>query len=86
MNISTLEAYVEQHNRWKAIFKGPQLSLLRSADHQKIADLLDSDLSPENLSCDGELSHGQVRQKYNRLMRCVAELRSIAPHVVIYEA
>ena len=86
MNISTLEAYVEQQNKWNAIFKGPQLSLLRSSDHQKIADLLDSDLSPENLSCDGELSSNQVRQKYNRLMRCVNELRSIAPNVTIYEA
>ena len=86
MNIQTLEAYVEQHNRWQAIFNGPQLSLLRQGDLQKIADLLDSDLSPENLSCDGELSTSQVRAKYNRLMRCVAELRSIDPSVVMYEA
>ena len=28
MNISTIEQYVEQKNRWNAIFKGRSLSLL----------------------------------------------------------
>lgn len=86
MNISTLEAHVDQLNRWGAIFGNKPLSLLNAADRQKIADDLDCALSPENLSCDGELTASQVRQKYNRLMRCVNELRSIDPSVVIYEA
>ena len=86
MNISTLEAHVEQLNRWGAIFGNKPLSLLNAADRQKIADDLDCALSPENLSCDGELTASQVRQKYNRLMRCVAELRSIDPTVQMYEA
>ena len=86
MNISTLEAYVEQENKWSAIFGGRPLSLLNAADRQKIAESLDSRLSPENLSCDGELSHNQVRQRYNHLMRCVKELRSIDPTVEIWEA
>jgi hypothetical protein len=86
MNISTLEAFVEQHNRWQAIFNGAQLSLLRAEDRQKIADELDMALSPENLSCDGELTAHQVRIKHNRLMRCVAELRSIDPNVEMWEA
>ena len=60
--------------------------LKQRSDRQKIAQDLDCALSPENLSCDGELSSNQVRQKYNRLMRCVNELRSIDPNVVIYEA
>lgn len=86
MNISTLEAHVDQLNRWGEIFGNKPLSLLNAADRQKIADDLDCALSPENLSCDGELSSNQIRQKYNRLMRCVNELRSIDPSVVIYEA
>lgn len=86
MNISTLEAHVDQLNRWGAVFGNKPLSLLNAADRQKIADDLDCALSPENLSCDGELTASQVRQKYNRLMRCVNELRSIDPSVVIYEA
>ena len=53
MNISTLEAYVAQKNTWTRIFKGKELSLLNAADRQAIADSIDADMSPENLTCDG---------------------------------
>ena len=85
MNIANLEAYVERKNSWGAVFNRPALSLLRAEDRQAIADSIDSDLSPENLTCDGELSHGQVRQRYNHLIRAAQELRSIDPSVVFYE-
>ena len=80
-----LNAYVDQKNRWNAIFKGAQLNLSKAADRQKIADMIDCDLSPENLSCDGELSAHQVQQKYNFLTRCARELLSIDPSVKMYE-
>lgn len=86
MNISTLEAYVERKNRWSKLFNGKQLSLLNSKDRQAIAESLDCDLSPENLTCDGELSRSQVQAKYRELTRAVAELRSIDPSVKLYEA
>lgn len=57
MNISTLESYVSRMNEWNRLFNKnrPALSLLNPADRQAIAARIDSDLSPENLSCDGEL-------------------------------
>ena len=85
MNISTLEAYVERKNKWSAIFGEKPLSLLNAKDRQKIAESLDCDLSPENLTCDGELSRSQVQAKYRELTRAVAELRSIDPSVKFYE-
>ncbi len=85
MNISTIEQYVEQKNRWGAIFGSKPLSLLNAADRQKIADSLDADLSPENLTCDGELSRGQVQAKYRMLTRAAQELLSIDPAVKFYE-
>ena len=85
MNIATLEAFVQQENAWAAIIKQPQLSLLNSRDRQKIADRIDSQLSPENLSCDGELSRSQVNQRYRNLTRCAAQLLSIDPTVKFYE-
>ena len=85
MNISTLEAFVEQENKWSAVFKGPQLSLLNAQDRQRIADLIDSRLSPENLSCDGELSRTEVNRRYRNLTRCAQELLSIDPGVKFYE-
>ena len=54
MNISNLEAYVERKNSWGKLFGSKPLSLLNAEDRQKIADSIDADLSPENLTCDGE--------------------------------
>ena len=85
MNISNLEAYVEMKNSWAAIFKGKQLSLLNKADRQAIANSIDADLSPENLTCDGERSASDVRARFTYLNRCAAELASIDPSVTFYE-
>jgi len=85
MNISTLEAYVEQKNTWARIWGGKPLSLLNAADRQKIADSIDSDMSPENLTCDGELPPAMVREKMRRLTRCAEELLSIDASVIFYE-
>lgn len=85
MNISNIEKYVEQKNSWAAIFKGRQLSLLNAKDRQAIADSIDADLSPENLTCDGELPRSQVQARYQFLTRCAKELQSIDPAVTFYE-
>ena len=85
MSIATLEQFVEQENRMAGIFGSKTLSLLNAADRQRIADMIDSSLSPENLTCDGELSRSQVNQKYRFLTRCAQELLSIDPNVKFYE-
>ncbi len=85
MNIQNLETYVEMKNSWAKLFQGKQLSLLNAKDRQSIADSIDADLSPENLTCDGELPRSQVQQRYNFLNRCAQELRSIDPNVTFYE-
>jgi hypothetical protein len=85
MNIKALEIYVEQKNSWGALFKNKPLSLLNAEDRQKIANSIDSDLSPENLTCDGELPRSQVRDRYQFLTRCAEELLSIDPSVTFYE-
>jgi uncharacterized phage-like protein YoqJ len=85
MNISTIEQYVEQKNRWNAIFKGRQLSLLNKADRQTIANSIDAELSPENLTCDGEIRGAQLRQKQAYLFRCAEELLSIDSTVTFDE-
>jgi hypothetical protein len=85
MNISTLEAFVEQENSWGKLFNRKPLSLLSAADRQEIAGLIDSRLSPENLTCDGELSRSQVQARYRQLVRCADELISIDPTVIFHE-
>ena len=85
MNIQALETYVESKNRWQAIFKGRKYSLLRAVDRRAIADMIDADMSPENLTCDGELPTGQVRDRVRYLSRCAEELLSIDPSVTFSE-
>ena len=85
MNIATLEQYVENKNKWRAIFNQPALSLLNARDRQTIADGIDSEMSPENLTCDGELPRSVVQMKVRNLSRCAEELLSIDPSVTFYE-
>lgn len=85
MNISMLEQYVEQKNSWSKVFGKPALSLLNSSDRQRIAEMIDGDLSPENLTCDGELPRAQVNARYRQLTRAAEELLSIDPTVTFYE-
>jgi hypothetical protein len=85
MNISNLEQYVAQRNAYQKIFGMKTLSLLNAGDRQKIADMIDSDLSPENLTCDGELSRSAVQAKYRQLTRAAEELKSIDPSVEFFE-
>jgi hypothetical protein len=61
------------------------LSLLNAKDRQRIAESIDSDLSPENLTCDGELPRSQVQARYKFLTRAAQELQSIDPAVTFYE-
>lgn len=83
--MKALETYVEQRNQIRALFKQRPLTLLNTQDRQQIADDIDCSLSPENLTCDGELSRGQVQSKYRMLTQCARELQSIDPSVKFYE-
>jgi hypothetical protein len=85
MNISTLEAYVEKKNSWGKIFGSKPLSLLNKEDRQAIANSIDSEMSPENLTCDGELPRAEVSRRIKFLSRCAEELLSIDPSVTFYE-
>jgi hypothetical protein len=85
MNISTLEQYVAQKNRWNKIFGGKELRLLNAKDRQTIANSIDSDMSPENLTCDGELPRAEVARRVKMLSRCAEELLCIDSSVTFYE-
>lgn len=81
--MKNLKAYVEAKNKWSAIFGQPALVIGR--DNQRIADEIDCELSPENLSCDGELPMSQVRARYRRLTTAARELQQLDPTVRFYE-
>lgn len=80
-----LKAYVERKNKFAAIFGEKPLSLDSAADRAKIAANIDCELSPENITCDGELPRSQVQARYRLLSRAGAQLMALDPSVKIYE-
>jgi len=79
--MQNLKAYVEARNSWAKIFGGQQLSLQSAADRKRIAQMIDADLSPENLTCDGELPASQVRARHASLTKVALELIKLDPSV-----
>jgi hypothetical protein len=47
--------------------------------------MIDSALSPENLTCDGELSRTEVNRRYKELMTAARQLKKFDPTVAFYE-
>lgn len=85
--MQALKAYVDQKNKWYSLFnKQPDyLDLDKPADRQRIANMIDSELSPENLTCDGELSRTQVQARYKALTKVAKELTQLDSSVKFYE-
>jgi hypothetical protein len=83
--MSALTTYLDHKNSFAKIFGRKVLSLQNSRDRQAIANMIDSELSPENLSCDGELSHSQVNARYRQLTSAAKQLLKLDPSVKIYE-
>ena len=79
--MKALTAYVEQKNRWNALFKGEQFEVKSAAGRKRVAQSLDADLSPENLTCDGEVRGVELRKKQDYLNQCVTELIRLDPSV-----
>lgn len=80
-----LKQYVLQKNEWNAIFNRVQYTLESAVDRQAIADSIDAALSPENLTCDGELPRTQVIARKKFLDKAAAQLLALDPAVKMYE-
>lgn len=80
-----LNEFVARENKWASVFGNKPLSLANAADRAKIASSIDCALSPENLSCDGELSRTQVNAKFRFLTRAAEQLMKLDPSVEIHE-
>ena len=83
MKVSELTAFVDRKNAFS--FGGKLLSLQSATDRQTIAELIDSELSPENLSCDGEVSMTEVRRKLKTLTKAGTKLLKLDPSVKMWE-
>jgi len=83
--MKALQTFIDQKNHWNSFFKGAQYEIKTAAGRQKVADMIDSALSPENLTCDGELSRTEVNRRYRELMTAAKQLKKLDPAVTFYE-
>ena len=83
--MKALAKFIEQKNHWNSFFKGEQYEIATAKGRQRVADMIDSALSPENLTCDGELSRTEVNRRYKELMTAAKQLKKLDPKVSFYE-
>jgi hypothetical protein len=82
--MKALTAYIEQKNQWNAIFKGKQFEVETAEGRKRVAESIDCELSPENLTCDGELPRSQVQARYRALTSAAKDLIKLDPSVAQY--
>ena len=83
--MKALQNYVKQANDWNAIFNRGQYDLGNESDRQRLARRIDNELSPENLTMDGELSRAEVNRRYNNLIRVAEQLQKLDPTIQFWE-
>ena len=83
--MQALRKFIEQKNHWNSFFKGEQYETATAAGRQRVADMIDNSLSPENLTCDGELSRTEVQRRYRELITAAKQLKKLDPSVTFYE-
>ena len=77
----TLQKFIRDNNGWMAIFGNPAVNFpLDQADVDNILRSLDSNLSPENLHCDGEISPAEAQHKYRFYATVAHELEQYCTH------
>lgn len=82
-----LTKFVNDKNLWNKMFgkESMDLSKLDNILAQKLFDMLEGELSPENLCCDGELPFAQVKVKARLFSCAVKELEKLGySHAMSY--
>jgi hypothetical protein len=83
--MKALQTFIEQKNHWNSFFKGEQYEIRTAKGRQRVADMIDAALSPENLTCDGELPRSEVNRRYKELTTAAKQLKKLDPAVTFYE-
>ena len=81
--MKALQAYIDQQNKWNSLFSGNQVvyEVDTAKGREFVARHIDAALSPENLSCDGELPRSQVQARYRALTAAARDLVRLDPSV-----
>jgi hypothetical protein len=81
--MKALNALIKQENSWSSMFNGRFVAYEVATAHgrERVAKMIDAKLSPENLSCDGELPRSQVQARYRALTSAAQDLVRLDPNV-----
>jgi len=74
--MKALQEFIAQKNHWNSFFNGEQYEIRTAKGRQRVADMIDAALSPENLTCDGELPRAEKRSMTSLASSNRLELRS----------
>lgn len=86
--MKNLQKFLDKENAWAKLFSKsntPKYEIDTPEGRQKVADSIDNQLSPENLTCDGELSVREINARYKYLTAAAADLRKLDPTVKFWE-
>lgn len=77
--MNELKNYVDQLNLWESVmrFGNIKIGLYELDTHQgrqRVADRIDSALSPESLTCDGELPIREIKARHKILTTAARQL------------
>lgn len=78
MSKQHLVKYIEGKNWVRRMFNEPLLDVdnLTQQQVRQLLDQIEGDLSPENLSCDGELRGAKLKAKQNMILGARKELEA----------
>jgi len=81
--MKALQTYIDNKNKYQALFRGQRTEALyeitTAAGRLRVAKMIDCALSPENLSCDGELSRTETNRRYRELTAAATALVKLDP-------
>ena len=87
MSKRDLSNFIDQTNWTASIFGGTvyDINNLTQSDVDELCAKINNQLSPENLTCDGEASPTMVRNKYNMLAGSLKQLHTMGFTVTVEE-
>ena len=87
MSKRDLSNFIDQTNWTASIFGGPTYDInnLTQSDVDLLCAKINNQLSPENLTCDGEASPAMVQAKFNMLAGAIKHLHTMGFTVTVEE-
>jgi hypothetical protein len=86
--MKALQKYVDDKNKYMSLFRGQRTEALYEINtangRKRVAESIDCELSPENLSCDGELPRAEVNRRYRALTSAAQDLIKLDPSMAQY--